>query len=75
MDTIICILGNLIGIAFLIFCVIFAIGMWNYACTVMGYNKKHKDEDEDIVIKFKIEDVEPKRNKHFKGFCDYDEYR
>ncbi|MBD5216463.1 MAG: hypothetical protein HDS78_08135 [Bacteroidales bacterium] len=74
MDTIICILGNLIGIAIVIFGIIYAIGMWNYVSQVMGYNKKHED-DEDIVIKFKIEDVEPKRNKRFKAFCDYEDYR
>lgn len=70
MDTVICILGNIIGISFLIFCVIFAIGMWNYISEVMGYNKKDTTEDEDIVIKFKIEDVEPRRNKRFKSYCD-----
>ena len=70
MDTVVKILAYISGAAFLIFCLIFAIGMWNYACTVMGYNKKHNDEDEDIVIKFKIEDVEPRINKRFKSYCD-----
>ena len=72
MDTIFCILGNLIGIAFLIFCLLFAIGMWNYACTVMGFNKKHNNDDDEIVIKYKIEDVEKTEYKRPRAHADYD---
>ena len=72
MDTILCILGNIIGIAIVIFGIIYAIGMWNYISEVMGYNKKHDDDDDEIVIKYKIEDVEHTEYKRPRAHTDYD---
>lgn len=69
MDSIPFILGNIFGIGFGIFCLILVVGLWRYGNEVLD-DKKHDDDDDEIVIKFKIEDIETKEDKCSKSSCD-----